>query len=70
MAEQRRSRDLSEEQLVDAEVEADVMDADLEEYAESPAVGAREMAPSRLSEDERAEAEAESDRGEGDSEGS
>jgi hypothetical protein len=70
MAEQRRSPDLSEEQLAEAEVEADVMDADLEEYAESPAVSTREVAPSTLSEDERAEAEAESDLGEGDSEAS
>jgi hypothetical protein len=55
MAEQRRSPDLSDEQLAEAEIETDVMDADLEEHAESPAVGAREVAPSTLGEDELAE---------------
>jgi hypothetical protein len=69
MAEQRRSPDLSDEQLAEAEIETDVMDADIEEYAEPPAVGAREVAPSTLGEDELAEAEAESDLGEGDREG-
>lgn len=69
MAEQRRSPDLSDEQLAEAEIETDVMDADLEQHADSSAAGAREVAPSTLGDDELAEAEAESDLGEGDREG-
>src|SRR5215204_5660716 len=43
---------LSEAELAEAEVEADVTDADLEEYTASTPVAAREPAPSTLSEDE------------------
>lgn len=61
MTEQRRPSDLSEEQLAEAEVEADVTDADIEEYAEPVPVTALEPEPPRLSEEQLAEADAESD---------
>jgi hypothetical protein len=61
MAEQRKPAGLSEEQLAEAEAEADVTDADLEEYIASPPVVARERAATTLSEEELAEADAESD---------
>jgi len=52
---------LSEEQLAEAELETDVMDADLEEPDEPVPVTEPEPAKSTLSEEELAEAELESD---------
>jgi hypothetical protein len=61
MTEQRRPSELSEEQLAEAEVQADVTDADIEEYAEPVPVTALEPEPAELSDTELAEADAESD---------